>query len=81
MGLKRKDQPIIIGITGHVLAQFTKKGIDAGMDEVLSKPCYIETIHKVLEKYNLLNDPQNKRKWKDNSCTFSDWISDFKIKY
>ena len=49
MGLKRKDQPIIIGITGHVLAQFTKKGIVAGMDEVLSKPCYIETIHKVLE--------------------------------
>ena len=56
MGLDRKQQPIIIGITGHVGAEFTNKGIDAGMDEVISKPCYVENLLKIMEKYNLLND-------------------------
>ena len=36
--LKRKDQPIIIGVTGHVLDLYKQEGIKAGMDEVLAKP-------------------------------------------
>ena len=55
MGLDRKDQPIIIGITGHVLEEFIKKGIDAGMDEVISKPCYLENVLKIMDKYDLLS--------------------------
>ena len=55
MGLDRKDQPIIIGITGHVLEEFIKKGIDSGMDEVISKPCYLENVLKIMDKYDLLS--------------------------
>ena len=50
-GISVIDQPRIIGITGHVHADFTKKGIDAGMNEVLSKPCYLDSMVKVLIKY------------------------------
>ena len=49
------NQPSIIGITGHVQANFTKKGIEAGMDEVMSKPCYLEEMTKMLIKYGVLD--------------------------
>jgi len=32
------EQPKIIGITGHVDKNFTDQGINAGMNEVHSKP-------------------------------------------
>lgn len=38
--VSREDQPIIIGITGHVHEEFKQQGIQAGMDEVLSKPVH-----------------------------------------
>ena len=53
--LSLENQPTIIGITGHVHTDFTQKGIMAGMDEVLSKPCYLDIIVKTLVKYELLN--------------------------
>ena len=56
MGLDRNQQPIIIGITGHVGTEFTNKGIDAGMDDVLSKPCYLENLLKIMDKYDLLEN-------------------------
>ena len=59
---KRVDvQPTIIGVTGHVHADFTKKGIEAGMDEVISKPCYLDNLVKILVKYGMLeqSDEEN----------------------
>ena len=32
MEIQRKDQPVIIGVTGHVQDKFTNEGIKAGMD-------------------------------------------------
>jgi CheY-like chemotaxis protein len=38
--IKRSLQPIIIGVTGHMLKEYQEEGIDAGMDEIYSKPLY-----------------------------------------
>ena len=54
-----ENQPKIIGITGHVHNEFTQKGIDAGMNEVLSKPCYVESILKILIRYGILNNGED----------------------
>ena len=40
LGIQRSQQPIIIGVTGHVLDKYKKDGIDAGMDKIYSKPLY-----------------------------------------
>ena len=40
-GHPRQSQPTIIGITGHVLDAFRNQGLEAGMDQVLSKPIQI----------------------------------------
>ena len=53
-GLKRQDQPIIIGITGHVESSFRKEGQKAGMDDILPKPLYKNMLKATLEKYGLL---------------------------
>ena len=52
----KESQPVLIGITGHVHQDFTKKGIEAGMTEVLSKPCYVDNIVKVLIKYGVIEE-------------------------
>ena len=49
LGLSRKDQPMIVGVTGHVLDSFKDEGRKAGMDEILGKPLYSETLKKMLE--------------------------------
>ena len=51
-----QNQPSIVGVTGHVHPDFTKKGIEAGMDEVISKPCYIDSMAKILTKYGVLEE-------------------------
>lgn len=51
MKLERKDQPIVIGVTGHVEKEFVTQGIEAGMNEVKSKPFYFKELKKVLDKY------------------------------
>ena len=40
LSIKREDQPLIIGVTGHVLDKFKNEGLKAGMDRILEKPCY-----------------------------------------
>ena len=34
-------QPFIAGVTGHVHEKFKIEGYKAGMDHILSKPCYL----------------------------------------
>lgn len=53
-GLAREHQPTIVGVTGHVEASYQKPGLDAGMDEILSKPLYKDDLHSALVKYGLL---------------------------
>ena len=40
---------MIVGVTGHVLDSFKDEGRKAGMDEILGKPLYSETLKKILE--------------------------------
>lgn len=42
LNIPRSQQPIIIGVTGHVLDKYKKDGVDAGMDQIYSKPLYAE---------------------------------------
>ena len=53
-GVKREDQPAIIGVTGHVLNSYKKKGFKAGMDDILPKPLYANELRKVLIQHNLI---------------------------
>lgn len=36
--IPRREQPKIIGITGHVQGVYREQGLKAGMDEILGKP-------------------------------------------
>ena len=47
LGLSRQQQPMIVGVTGHVLDSFKNEGIKAGMDEILGKPLYSDTFKKL----------------------------------
>ena len=42
--IPRKEQPVIIGVTGHVLDNFKTIGKEAGMDEITSKPLYLNIL-------------------------------------
>ena len=42
--IKRDEQPIIVGITGHVQDSFHQEGLSAGMDIVKSKPFFLSTL-------------------------------------
>jgi CheY-like chemotaxis protein len=46
--LKREEQPLIIGVTGHSNEEFFSQGISAGMDSVYSKPLYLKKFKAVL---------------------------------
>ena len=48
------DQPVIIGISGHIQQEFIEKGKDAGIDEILPKPMYIKTLRKIMKDHGLL---------------------------
>jgi CheY-like chemotaxis protein len=50
IGLPRKDQPMIVGITGHVHEQFKIDGLKAGMDKIMTKPIYISDLEELLIK-------------------------------
>jgi CheY-like chemotaxis protein len=52
--LKREDQPKIIGVTGHVLEDFYRQGHEAGMDEIVAKPLYIQILSNLLAKYHVI---------------------------
>jgi CheY-like chemotaxis protein len=45
-------QPKIIGVTGHVLTIYSKQGFAAGMDEIISKPLYVDVLKKVMDRYS-----------------------------
>ena len=51
---EKVDKIIIVGVTGHVQGKFQEEGINAGMDEILAKPLYAETLKKTLIKYELI---------------------------
>ena len=53
MKIERKEQPIIIGITGHAHDNFKKEGIKAGMDKVEIKPCYYSVINEIIQNLDL----------------------------
>ena len=38
--IPRENQPVIVGITGHVFDEYMAAGIKAGMDDIYSKPLY-----------------------------------------
>ena len=45
--MRSYDQPFIIGVTGHALDLYKEEGIKAGMDEVMSKPLYLDDLKLV----------------------------------
>ena len=48
VNVPRSEQPVIIGVTGHIMAEFQKKGLEAGMDKVMGKPMYFSTLQSLL---------------------------------
>jgi len=46
-----REQPSIIGVTGHVQESFQQKGIKAGMDKIYGKPLYAESMKEILSEY------------------------------
>ena len=46
-----EDQPKILGITGHVLDTYVSQGMAVGMNEVLSKPLYMNELKRILKQY------------------------------
>jgi len=46
-----ESQPHIIGVTGHVHDDFTNLGIQAGMNEIVSKPLIYPQMAKIIEKF------------------------------
>ena len=42
--LPEEELPIIIGITGHVHQKFILEGLNAGMNKVIEKPCYLHKL-------------------------------------
>jgi len=51
--VKRKDQPIIIGLTGFSDQKFVNLGLASGMDEVFSKPIYVDKLQEIFRKYQI----------------------------
>jgi two-component system sensor histidine kinase/response regulator len=49
------DEPTIIGVTGYATNKYHKMGKEAGMNEVISKPVYIDTLRKIITKYYKTN--------------------------
>ena len=52
--IKKDEAPIIIGVTGHVLDHFKEAGLNAGMDEILSKPLQAKVLKEKLKKYKII---------------------------
>ena len=48
MDLQPDQQPSIFGITGHFTNSFKIRGIQSGMDLVLSKPLYFKKLEQLL---------------------------------
>lgn len=57
MDLQRDQQPSIFGLTGHCTNSFKIKGLQSGMDLVLSKPIYYIKLEKLLYQYRVISKP------------------------
>jgi len=49
-GVRREEQPVILGVTGHAHDKFKVEGQAAGMDDVLSKPIYFKVMKGWIDK-------------------------------
>ena len=58
MDLQRDQQPRIFGLTGHCTNSFTIKGLQSGMDLVLSKPIYYIKLEKLLYQHKIIAKPK-----------------------
>ena len=45
------QQPIIVGVTGYASSKYHQIGQEAGMDTVIAKPMYVQTLKEILDKY------------------------------
>ena len=54
IGLERINQPKIVGVTGHVHDQFKIDGLQAGMDEIVEKPCYLVVVNELLKSSKVI---------------------------
>jgi len=52
--LEPSQQPKIIGLTGHVGGTYKQNGLNAGMDDIIYKPLYSNTLKLLLEKEKLI---------------------------
>ena len=50
----KSEQPIIIGVTGHILEDYKIEGLNAGMDLIVPKPLYSKDFKMYLKKYGIL---------------------------
>ena len=55
MEISRKNQPTIVAITGHIEKEFTKKAIQNGFDQVLTKPLRIQELAELLLKMKYID--------------------------
>lgn len=42
------EQPMIVGVTGHIYEGFKQSAIKAGMNKVVPKPLYLNVIMEIL---------------------------------
>ena len=54
MKVPKSEQPIIIGVTGHILDDYKIEGLKAGMELVVPKPLYLRDFKLYLNKYGIL---------------------------
>ena len=54
--LNKENQPLIVGITGHVQESFKRMGFDAGMNEIIHKPVNKDHLMEVLIKYQVISN-------------------------
>jgi len=47
-------QPIIVAITGHSEPEYVKRAINAGMNQVLSKPVETLALKRLIKKLDLM---------------------------
>jgi two-component system sensor histidine kinase/response regulator len=47
-GVQRKDQPMIVAITGHVEQEYVSKALKSGMNKVFQKPLPIASLGELL---------------------------------
>ena len=55
LGLEPERQPKIVGITGHAQESFKKAGYEAGMNDIIQKPIYKDTLKELLVKFKFID--------------------------